>query len=223
MGLTLGFIPALLCKTRGMATTDSAPPSGYQPSDRLKERLAAWQRIVEETEPRAREALEAGIAVELTENRQLNLPTIAEHLPWTAENIRLLMAGRGVPPRERHRKEEGDPPVYKPSDRLRDLLAAWHLAVDEEKKARAGAEEAVAGDLKANPDLTNAEMAVHLPWAQEQVRLIARAHGVPRRRKRGEHVVIREKGRPTRVVVPYDWYVQQPGADPQITKRPSSG
>lgn len=203
-----------------MATTDSPPPSGYQPSERLKERLAAWQRIVDEAEPAARETLHAGIARELTENPRLNLPTIAEHLPWTDENIRLLMAGRGVPPRERHRKEEGDPPVYKPSEQLREVLAGWHQVLDDEKKARAAVEEAVAEDLKANPTLTNPEMARHLPWAEEQVRLIARAHDVPRRRKRApEHKLIEDKGRPKSVVVPYDWYVQQPGADPSIVKR----
>jgi hypothetical protein len=204
-----------------MATTDSPPPEGYQPSARLKERLAAWQTIVDETEPQFREALLAGIARELTENPRLNLPTIAEHLPWTAENIRLLMAGRGVPPRERHRKEEGDPPVYTPSEQLRDRLADWHQVLDGEKKARAAVDEAVAEDLKANPNLTNPEMAAHLPWAEEQVRLIARAHNVPRRRKRGsEHKLIADaEGRPKSVVVPYDWYVQQPGADPSIAKR----
>ncbi|MEU5498497.1 hypothetical protein [Streptomyces griseofuscus] len=203
-----------------MATIDSPPPSGYQPSDRLRERLAAWRTIVDETEPQAREALLAGIARELTENVRLNLPTLAEHLPWSDENIRLLMAGRGVPPRERHRKEEGDPPVYTPSEQLRDLLADWHQVLDGEKKARAAVDEAIADDLKANPTLTNAEMADHVPWAEEQVRLIARAHNVPRRRKRGsEHKLIEDKGRPKSVVVPYDWYVQQPGADPSIVKR----
>ncbi|MFI9806243.1 hypothetical protein ACIHEJ_18115 [Streptomyces sp. NPDC052301] len=161
-----------------------------------------------------------GIARELTENPRLNLPTLAEHLPWTAENIRLLMAGRGVPPRERHRKEEGDPPVCKPSEQLRDLLADWHQVLDDEKKARAAVDEAIADDLRANPALTNAEMATHVPWAEEQVRLIARAHNVPRRRKRGpEHKLIEDKGRPKSVVVPYDWYIQQPGADPSIVKR----
>ncbi|MGJ3558948.1 hypothetical protein ACR6C2_08185 [Streptomyces sp. INA 01156] len=124
-----------------------------------------------------------------------------------------------MPPRERHRKSEGDPPVYTPSERLRDLLAAWHLTVDDEKKAREELEKAIADDLRANPSLTNAEMAEHVPWAQEQVRLIARAHNVPRLRRRGEHVVIKEKGRPTRVVVPYAWYIQQPGADPAIVEK----
>ncbi|PWI16018.1 hypothetical protein DI272_18980 [Streptomyces sp. Act143] len=202
-----------------MATTDSPPQSGYQPSAQLRQHLDDWNKAVA-AEPTARKALEDGIAVELTENRQLNLPTLAEHMPWTAENIRLLMAGRGVPPRERHRKEEGDPPVYTPSDRLRDQLAGWHLAVDDEKKARAALEKAIADELRANPDLTNAEIAAHLPWAQEQIRLIARAHNVPRRRKRGsEHKLIEANGKPKSVVVPYDWYVQQPGADPSIVKR----
>ncbi|MFD0209153.1 hypothetical protein ACFVH9_08445 [Streptomyces hirsutus] len=203
-----------------MATSDSPPSSGYQPSENLLTRLAAWKKAVDETEPQAREALEAGMALELTENRQLSLPTLAEHVPWTAEMLRLLMAPRGVPPRERHRKSEGDPPVYTPSERLRDLLAAWHLAVEDEKKARMALEEAIAGELRANPNLTNPEIAEHLPWSQEQVRIIARAHDVPRRRKRGsDHRLIEDKGRPKSVVVPYDWYIQQPGADPSIVKR----
>ncbi|WP_405893783.1 hypothetical protein OG272_16020 [Streptomyces sp. NBC_00104] len=202
-----------------MATTDSAPPSRYQPSDQLRERLAAWQKALDETEPAAREDLDAGIARELTENRQLNLPTIAEHLPWTAEMIRLRMAGRGVPPRERHRKSEGDPLVYTPSERLRNLLAAWHQAVDGEKKAREALEACIADELTTHVDLTNAEMAEHLPWSQEQVRIIARAYEVPRRRKRGpDHRLIMDKGKPKSVLVPYDWYVQQPGADPRIVK-----
>ncbi|MET8609756.1 hypothetical protein [Streptomyces misionensis] len=204
-----------------MAPTDSPPPSDYQPSDQLRERLAAWQVLEAETEPQAREALLAGIARELTENTRLNLPTIAEHLPWSDENVRLLMAGRGVPPRERHRKEEGDPPVYTPSEQLRDLLASWHQVLDDMKKARAAVDEAIAEDLKANPTLTNAEMATHVPWAEEQIRLIARAHNVPRRRKRGsEHKLIRDsQGRPKQVVVPYDWYVKQRGADRNIAKQ----
>ncbi|MCX4458531.1 hypothetical protein OOK58_42215 [Streptomyces sp. NBC_01728] len=218
-----------------MATTDSPPESGYQPSDRLKERLAAWQASVEwhpkdgEPEPadripsvaEARDALEAGIGQELAEDLQLSLTTLAEHVPWTAENLRLLMAKRGgYPPRERHRKNEGDPRVYQPSERLRDLLAAYNLSLDTERKRLDELEECIADELRANSDLTNPELAKHLPWEQEQVRLIARARNVPRRRKRGsEHKLIEDKGKPKSVVVPYDWYVQQPGADPSIAKR----
>ncbi|MGJ3558947.1 hypothetical protein ACR6C2_08180 [Streptomyces sp. INA 01156] len=64
-----------------MATTDSPPSSGYQPSENLLTRLAAWEKAFHETEPQAREALNAGMALELTENRQLSLPTLAEHVP----------------------------------------------------------------------------------------------------------------------------------------------
>ncbi|BBA98313.1 hypothetical protein RVR_4450 [Actinacidiphila reveromycinica] len=203
-----------------MATTDSPPASGYQPSDQLRACLAAWTKVVKETEPQARGALEAGIAQELRDDRQLTLNVLAQHLPWTAEMLRLLMANRDVPPRERHRQAEGEAPVYTLSERLRDLLAAWNLAVDDEKKARAELERCIADELKAHPALTNAEMAEHLPWSQEQVRVIARAHNVPRRRKRGsDHKLIEENGVPKAVTVPYDWYVQQPGADPAIVRR----
>ncbi|MFF7602526.1 hypothetical protein [Streptomyces mirabilis] len=215
--------------------TDSEPTSGYQPSAQLKERLAAWQASVkwepEDGVPEpadripsvaeAREALEAGMRQELHDDRQLNLPTLAEHVPWTAENLRLLMAKRGgYPPRERHRKSEGDPRTYQPSERLRDLLAAYNLSVDTERRRLDELEQCIADELRANPDMTNPEMARHLPWEQEQVRLIARKYNVPRRRKRGsEHKLIEDKGKPKAVVVPYDWYVQQPGADPSIVKR----
>ncbi|MDQ1018849.1 hypothetical protein [Streptomyces afghaniensis] len=216
--------------------TDSEPTSGYQPSAQLKERLAAWQASVKREpedgvpEPadripsvaEAREALEAGIQQELHDDRQLNLPTLAEHVPWTAENLRLLMAKRGgYPPRERHRKSEGDPRVYTPSEPLRDLLAAYNLSLATEQKRLDELEECIADELRANPDVTNPEMAKHLPWEQEQVRLIARKYDVPRRRKLpSEHKLIESSdGKPKSVVVPYDWYVQQPGADPRIVKR----
>jgi hypothetical protein len=225
-----------------MATTDSpSTPSGYQPSDRLLASLAAWKALeeaepqareaeegaepptdeaLEQTESQAREALEEGIAQELKENRQLTLAVLAQHLPWTAEMLRLLMANRGVPPRERHRQAEGEAPVYQISERLRDLLAAWNLAVGTKKKARAALELCIADELRAHPALTNAEIAEHLPWSQEQVRVIARAHKVPRRRKRGsDHKLIEENGVPKAVTVPYDWYVQQPGADPALVRR----
>lgn len=204
-----------------MATTDSPPTGGYEPSDRLRDCLAAWKKAVEETEPEAREdLLEKGVAQELRDDRQLTLAVLAEHLPWTDEMLRLLMASRDIPPRERHRQSEGEPPVYKPSERLRDLLAAWHLAGDDVKKTRAALEQCIADELKAHRTLTNAEIAKHLPWSQEQVRVIARAHNVPRRRRRGsDHKVIEENGVPKAVTVPYDWYVQQPGADPSIVRR----
>jgi hypothetical protein len=204
-----------------MATTDSPPSSGYQPSARLRDHVAAWKRHVEETEPAAREALEVGIAQELTENLWLSLTVLADHLPWSAENIRLMMVGRGVPPRVRHRAEEGDPPVYTPSERLRDLLAAWRVTVEEEKEKRAALEWAIAEELKDDPGLTIAKMVGHVPWRHDQLRVIARTHNVPRRRKRAsEHkLIVDGDGRPKSVTVPYDWYVQQPGADPSIVKR----
>ncbi|MYR55976.1 hypothetical protein GTY54_06840, partial [Streptomyces sp. SID625] len=106
-------------------------------------------------------------------------------------------------------------------ERLRDRLAGLHTAEGAEGKAREALEEAIADELRANPALTNPEIAEHVPWAQEQIRLIARAHNVPRRRKRGsEHRLITDdKGNPKSVVVPYAWYVRQRGTDPSIVKR----
>ncbi|MFI9418034.1 hypothetical protein [Streptomyces werraensis] len=205
-----------------MATTDGPRDSGYQPSPRLREHTTAWE-AARQAPPKARAALEDGIAQELTDNRKLNLPTLAEHLPWSAEAIRLMMAGRGVPPRERHRKEEGDPPVYTLSDRLRDLLAAWHQALDDEKKAREALEECIADEMRAHPNVTDAEMAEHTPWGWNQVRLIANKYRVPGKRKRAnEHKLQRgTSGKPLSVIVPFDWYVQQPGADQRIIKEAS--
>ncbi|MFI2434696.1 hypothetical protein [Streptomyces sp. NPDC018693] len=215
--------------------TDSEPTSGYQPSAQLKERLAAWRASVQ-WEPEdgvpepadripsvaeAREALEEAIRRELHDDRQLNLPTLAEHVPWTAENLRLLMVKRGgYPPRERHRKSDGEPRTYQPSEQLRAALAGWNLSLDTERKRLDALEKCIADELKANPDVTNPEMAKHLPWEQEQVRLIARKYEVPRRRKLpSEHKLVEDNdGKPKSVVVPYDWYVQQPGADERIVK-----
>ncbi|MEU1853939.1 hypothetical protein ABZ499_32950 [Streptomyces sp. NPDC019990] len=218
-----------------MATTDSPPTSGYQPSARLRECEARWRASVEwkpvdgEPEPdnripsvaEARDALEAGIQQELTEDVYLSLPTLSQHVPWTAENLRLLMVKRGgYPPRRRHRKSEGDPPVYQPSERLRDLLAAYHLSLDEEKKARTALEKCIADEMTAHPGVTDAEMSEHTPWARDQVRLIAAKYGVPGTRKRAsEHKLQRTpSGKPKSVVVPYDWYARQPGADQRIIK-----
>ncbi|GAA4794760.1 hypothetical protein [Streptomyces ziwulingensis] len=57
------------------------------------------------------------------------------------------------------------------------------------------------------------------------VRLIARKYGVPRRRKLpSEHKLVEAgDGKPKSVVVPYDWYVQQPGAGERIVKEAASG
>ncbi|MDX2922479.1 hypothetical protein [Streptomyces sp. NE06-03C] len=60
-------------------------------------------------------------------------------------------------------------------DRLKDLVTKQTKAVHLE----------VANDLKANPELTNADVAEHeaIPYTQETVRKIAREYGVPRKRQ----------------------------------------
>lgn len=110
------------------------------------------------------------------------------------------------------------PYVYKPTERLLDLLAAWKAEVKEAEtkvnKARDELEQGIATELEEMDWLTNREVAEHLPWSEEQVRLIARKYNVPRRRKRGDdHKVIEKDGQPAQVVVPYDWYQQHKGDD----------
>ncbi|MYX36525.1 MULTISPECIES: hypothetical protein [unclassified Streptomyces] len=74
---------------------------------------------------------------------------------------------------------------YRPSDELREDLRAWQDAVRAEERARHALRKRVADELKAT-GVTNATIAQHLPWTEENVRLIAREYGVPRLRKRPE-------------------------------------
>jgi hypothetical protein len=104
------------------------------------------------------------------------------------------------------------PRIYKPSERLLNLLAAWNARVDEEKKARIELEKGIAAELTEDLELTNREISEHLPWSEENIRLLARKYNVPRRRKRGDdHRIIEKDGQPAQVVVPYDWYQQHKG------------
>lgn len=108
---------------------------------------------------------------------------------------------------------DNEPPyVYKPSERLLDLLAAWNARVAEANKAREELEQGIATELEEFDWVTNREVSEHLPWSEEQVRLIARKYDVPRRRKRGDdHKIIEKGGQPAQVVVPYDWYQKHKG------------
>ena len=104
------------------------------------------------------------------------------------------------------------PYVYKPSERLLDLLAAWNARVDEANKARAKLEEGIAAELTEDLELTNREVSEHLPWSEETDPPHRRKYNVPRRRKRGDdHKIIEKGGQPAQVVVPYDWYQQHKG------------
>jgi hypothetical protein len=108
--------------------------------------------------------------------------------------------------------DEKTPRIYKPSENLLDHLAAWNARNKELDQARKELEKAIAAELTADLELTNREVSKHLPWSEEQVRLIARKHNVPRRRKRDDdHKIIEKDGRPAQVVVPYDWYQQHKG------------
>ncbi|MFJ3249123.1 hypothetical protein [Streptomyces sp. NPDC086782] len=198
-----------------MATEDSTT---YEPSDDLRSRLAGWEKSVQ-GEKDARADLEKGIAAELTTDLQLTNHVLAEHLPWTPETVRLIAVAHQVPRRERRRKTEGGPVVYRPSEQLLNLLGAWNSAVDLEKQDRDKLEQAIADDLIANPTLSNAEMAEHLPWGEEQVRIIARARNVPRRSKRGTDHKVVTTGSTVKVLVPIDWYKRQKGTDPDIVSK----
>lgn len=74
---------------------------------------------------------------------------------------------------------------YTPSS---TLLAALKELEDAKKvvtqKQRA-VYDAVADDLRANPELTNADIAEHekIPYTQESIRKIAREYDIPRKRK----------------------------------------
>ncbi|WP_225846935.1 hypothetical protein [Streptomyces sp. HPF1205] len=108
--------------------------------------------------------------------------------------------------------DNNTPRVYKPSENLLSHRAAWRARLAEADKAREALERAVADELTGDLELTNREVAPHLGWSEEQIRLIARKYGVPRRRKRPEdHKIIEKNGQPAQVVVPYDWYKEHGG------------
>ncbi|WP_030672359.1 hypothetical protein [Streptomyces sp. NRRL B-1347] len=72
---------------------------------------------------------------------------------------------------------------YTPSQDLTDALADLKKAQALVDECRAKAHAAVAADLKANPDVSVTVMARHVPWTDETLRQIARAHDVPLKRK----------------------------------------
>lgn len=72
---------------------------------------------------------------------------------------------------------------YTPSAEVKDALRALSQAEEAVSTARKAVYEAVANDLKANPEVTNAQAAEKLPFSQETVRVIAREYDVPRKRQ----------------------------------------
>ncbi|MFC8463400.1 hypothetical protein [Streptomyces sp. NPDC057250] len=72
---------------------------------------------------------------------------------------------------------------YTPSAELARALDALARAEQELEDRRKAVRKAVADDLKANPAVTNPQMAEHLPWTAETVRAIAREYDVPRKRQ----------------------------------------
>lgn len=72
---------------------------------------------------------------------------------------------------------------YTPSAAVQAAIAAVDDAKTALDQRREELYAAVAEDLKANPDVTNAAAAEKLPFTQETVRVIARKFDVPRKRK----------------------------------------
>ncbi|WP_405759488.1 hypothetical protein OG234_13395 [Streptomyces sp. NBC_01420] len=72
---------------------------------------------------------------------------------------------------------------YAPSPALKDALRELTEAEELLQQRRLAVRAAVAEDLKANPDVTNAQMAEHVPYTSETIRVIAREYDVPRKRQ----------------------------------------
>ncbi|MER7135355.1 hypothetical protein ABT358_02280 [Streptomyces sp. NPDC000341] len=72
---------------------------------------------------------------------------------------------------------------YTPSAEVQAAIKDVENAESALKESRERLYAAVAEDLKANPELTNAAAAEKLPFTQETVRVIARRFDVPRKRK----------------------------------------
>ncbi|WP_030236899.1 hypothetical protein [Streptomyces sp. NRRL S-350] len=160
------------------ATT--APP--YEPSAALTGALKAWHDSVEEEE-RLRHAARKAVADDLREYR-IPVAEIAEHVPWTTATIHGITNEYGVGDLIRSNAPgHADRPKYKPSPALAAALKAWAQSVTDEEIARKTAREAVADDLKASM-ISNSEMAEHVPWTEETVRVIAKEYGVPGGRRR---------------------------------------
>lgn len=70
--------------------------------------------------------------------------------------------------------------TYTPSDELTAALTAYQEALDLVEQRRNAAYDAIAKDMTTH-GVTNAEMAKHLPWTEENVRKIANSRGVPKK------------------------------------------
>ncbi|MGW3971168.1 hypothetical protein ACWEFD_17950 [Streptomyces ardesiacus] len=72
---------------------------------------------------------------------------------------------------------------YTPSEAVVAGIEAVRKAEEALKDRRQELRAAVAADLLANPDATNAVVADQLPFTEEYVRKVARDFDVPRKRK----------------------------------------
>lgn len=79
--------------------------------------------------------------------------------------------------------DDGDMTDYRPSPELADALAAFTEAKTRMDEKREALRAAVANELKTNANVTNDQLAGHLPWTNETIRGIAREYGVPPKRK----------------------------------------
>jgi len=74
---------------------------------------------------------------------------------------------------------------YTPSSTLLTALEELEKAKDLVKERQRAVYDAIADDLRANPELTNAALVGHekIPYTQETVRKIAREYDIPRKRQ----------------------------------------
>ncbi|MEV0016650.1 hypothetical protein [Streptomyces tendae] len=73
--------------------------------------------------------------------------------------------------------------AYTPSSTALDAIKAVADAEEALKQRRQEQREALAAELRANPDATNAQVGAALGFTEEFMRRIAREFDIPRKRK----------------------------------------
>lgn len=96
--------------------------------------------------------------------------------------------------------DDTSPQPYEPSENLKTKLAEREAALKAEGTAHQAFRKGIANELDTDPTISHAELAEHLPWHVETVRLIAKEHGATKRQRR------RAQDGPPRAYVPSDAY-----------------
>jgi hypothetical protein len=156
--------------------TKKTPRPPYEPSDDLREALAALA-AEEEAYEEKRQATRAAVADELRASEQSHA-RVAEYTPWTEETVRGIATEYEVPPRTPGKT----PPPYEPGPEFTAALAAWEQAEKDLGERRAAARKAVADELRTS-GVSQAKVAAHTPWTEATVRTIAQEYNVPPLRK----------------------------------------